>query len=205
MMTLTLRALLMKTLVNVVMASTASVVFATPIAIANDNTPSVIDDFSDSVLATTGHERQFLDDSLAGGSTSAKHTIDSGVLHVTGELVPPRGQPGWASSVLPLNTVGLPFDASAHTGIKLRLKVSKGNVSVSANSTEVTNFDYHAVSVAVRADGQFHEVTIPFSDMKRMWSEQTALNPKTLNSLSIVAYSMQKAAFDFEVDDVRFY
>ena len=63
----------------------------------------------------------------------------------------------------------------------------------------------HGAPIVVKADGDFHEVLVPFSAMKRTWSEQTALDPHTLNSLSIVAYSMQKAAFNFEVDDVGFY
>lgn len=202
-MTLTLKTLLYKTAANLILASAASFMLSMPYAVASDS--SVIDDFSNSALASTGFDRQFLNDSLSGGKTSTKQLIEHGTLHVTGELVPPRGQPGWASSVIPLSTEGEVFDASAYEGIQLRVKVTQGNLSISANSTEVTNFDYHAAALVVTADGQFHDVAIPFSSMKRMWSEQTALNPKTLNSLSIVAYSMQKASFDFEVDDVRFY
>jgi hypothetical protein len=69
----------------------------------------------------------------------------------------------------------------------------------------VTNYDYHAAPIAVAADGKFHEVKIPFESMKRAWSEQTPLNTATLNSLSIVAFSLQPASFDFELDEVSFY
>jgi hypothetical protein len=41
--------------------------------------------------------------------------------------------------------------------------------------------------------------------MKRAWSAQTPLNPKTLISLSLVAFDVQNGAFDFEIDEVRFY
>ena len=78
-------------------------------------------------------------------------------------------------------------------------------IPLGTNSTDVTNFDYHAAQVNAKADGEFHEVKIPFKSMKRAWSEQTALNTKTIASLSIVAFDIQKAAYDFELDEVSFY
>ena len=41
--------------------------------------------------------------------------------------------------------------------------------------------------------------------MRRAWSEQTELNTTTLSGLSIVAFSLQAAAFDYELDEVGFY
>lgn len=166
---------------------------------------SAVDDFSDEKNNSLGIPRQFLNDTLAGGSTTTEQKVSGGVLSVKGEIVPPRGQPGWASSILPLDPHGQAQDASTFEGIRLLVKINKGNLSISANSTEVTNFDYHAAPVMVRADGKFHEVKIPFTSMKRAWSQQTQLNTATINSLSIVAFSPQKDAFDFEVDDVSFY
>lgn len=194
-----------KAFTQLVMAGAVSVLLATPCAQADNQVNTTIDDFSDSSVASTGFDRQFLDDTLAGGSTTTTQLISNGILRVEGDITPPRGQPGWASTVIPLSAMGQPFDASAHKGIRLLIKVTSGNVSLSANSTLVTNFDYHAAPIVVKADGDFHEVHVPFSAMKRTWSEQTALDPHTLNSLSIVAYSMQRAAFNFEVDDVGFY
>jgi hypothetical protein len=66
------------------------------------------------------------------------------VLNAKAKIVPPRGQPGWASEVLLLDPQGLPVDASQYEGIRLRVRIHKGALSVSANSTEVTNYDYHA-------------------------------------------------------------
>lgn len=170
-----------------------------------DTLNRAIDDFSDAQNNNLGIARQFLNDSLSGGSTKTKQSVSGGVLSVKGEIVPPRGQPGWASSVLPLGPEGLPQDASAFEGIRLLIKVNKGNISISANSTEVTNFDYHTAPIAVASDGKFHEVKIPFASMQRGWSEYTQLNTTTINSLSIVAFSPQKGDFDFEVDEVSFY
>lgn len=166
---------------------------------------SVIDDFDNTNDNNLGIPRMSISDTTAGGSTTTELAVTSGVIKVKGEIVPPRGQPGWSSLVLPLGPMGEPQDASKFDGIKLLVKINSGNVSISANSTEVTNFDYHTAIVAVASDGQFHEVSIPFDSMKRMWSEQTSLNTQTLNSLSIVAFGMQKTAYDFEIDEVSFY
>ncbi|MFC1777676.1 CIA30 family protein [Pseudomonadota bacterium] len=164
-----------------------------------------IDDFSDPKNNSLGFERQFVDDTVAGGQTRMEHGFEKGVFSAKGEISPPRGQPGWASTVLLLETQGLPQDASVYEGIRLLVRVNKGKLSISANSSEITNFDYHAAQVTRQSDGEFHEVMIPFTDMKRAWSEQTKLNTKTLTSLSIVAFDIQQGSFDFEIDEVSFY
>lgn len=97
------------------------------------------------------------------------------------------------------------MDASAYQGIRLRLRINEGNLSVSANSTDVTNFDFHAALVRPLPGGEFHEVRIPFSSMKRGWSEQTPLDASTLASISLVAYDLKAGAFDYEIDEVGFY
>ena len=165
----------------------------------------ILDNFSDQTKNSFGVERQFLNDSIAGGQTNSSQTIIDGKLQIKGNLVPPRGQPGWASTVFLLNPDNTATDLSRFQGVKLSLKVNKGNVSISANSTEVTNFDYHAAFVTVQADNNFHEVTIPFSSMKRTWSEQTQLNKQTINSLSLVAFAMKQEPFDFAVNEISFY
>lgn len=165
----------------------------------------VVDDFSNAQQTTLGFPRYFVNDTMAGGNTKTEQEIVKGVISTKGEIIPPRGQPGWASIALPLEAQGTPKDASAFEGVRLLIKVNNGNLSVSANSTEITNFDYHVAPFAVAADGEFHEVKIPFSSMKRNWSEQLPLNTKTLNSISITAYDMAKGRFDFAVDEVSFY
>lgn len=165
----------------------------------------LIDDFNDISNDSLGLPRQFLNDSIAGGGTTTAQEVNQGIFLAKGEIVPPRGQPGWAGMVLPLNSQNQPQDASAYKGVRLLIKVNAGNMSISANSTEVSNFDYHAAPIMVAADGKFHEVKIPFDTMKRAWSEQTPLNTKTIASLSIVAFGLQKGAFDFALDEVGFY
>jgi hypothetical protein len=169
------------------------------------NLNPLIDDFSDATNNNLGIPRHFLNDTVAGGATTTAQEVSKGVIAAKGEITPPRGQPGWASMILPLDAHSLPQDASAFEGIRLLISINTGNISISANSTEVTNFDYHAAPVTVTADGKFHEVKIPFAAMKRVWSEQTPLNTKTINSISIAAYGMEKSTFDFALDEVSFY
>jgi len=177
---------------------------AAPCSLAETMSP-IVDDFSDPENNSLGIPRQYVNDTVSGGGTSTEQSVSDGVLSVTGEIVPPRGQPGWSSAILILDPQGMPQDASAFEGIRLLVKVNKGNISVSANSTDVQNFDYHAAPVLAKSDGKFHEVKIPFASMKRGWSEQTPLNTKTISGLSIVAFGMQKGSYDFQLDEVGFY
>ncbi len=172
---------------------------------AAEGLDSLVDDFSNAEVSSMGAPRQFLNDTMAGGGTSMSPKVSGGILSVSGDIAPPRGQPGWASSVLMLDPQGLPRDASAFEGVRLLIKINKGMISVSANSTDVTNFDYHAALIPAKSYGEFHEVKIPFKSMKRAWSEQTALNIKTISSLSIVAFDVQNGSYDFELDEVEFY
>jgi hypothetical protein len=59
--------------------------------------------------------------------------------------------------------------------------------------------------IATPTDGKFHEVKIPFDSMKRTWSEQITLNKQSINSISLVAFSLQKAPFSYEIDELSFY
>lgn len=164
-----------------------------------------IDNFDHQQTNSLGIARLHMSDAVAGGNTTTVPTVADGVLHIKGEILPPRGQPGWASTVLPLGPEGQNQDASQFEGIRVVIKVDTGNISISANSTEITNFDYHTKPIPVAADGQFHEVKIPFKTMKRVWSEQTPLNTKTLHSLSIVAFNTQAGVYDYAIDEVSFY
>ncbi|MBC3765520.1 CIA30 family protein [Neptunicella marina] len=199
----------MKNLNNPLQASVKTLAFLPLLAfscnVLSATLPAIVDDFSHAQQTQSGLQRQFMNDSVAGGNTHTNNKISSGIMYLKGDITPPRGQPGWASSILPLAEMGMPQDASQYTGLRLLVKINSGTMSVSANSTEVTNYDYHASPVSVVADGQFHEVKIPFTSMKRGWSEQTPLNAATLNSISITAFAMQKASFDFEIDEIGFY
>lgn len=188
----------LKLVASLAIAASSQLTFASPV-------PATLDDFSDAQKSSQGIDRLFLDDTTAGGQTTTSHAVANGILSAKGDIAPPRGQPGWASAIFLLDPQGTPADASSFEGIRLLVRINKGNLSISANSSEVTNFDYHAATLTRQRDGEFHEVKIPFSTMKRTWSEQTPLNPETIVSLSVVAFDMQKGSFDFEVDEIGFY
>lgn len=165
----------------------------------------LVDDFKSATRSSLGIERVFLTDQTAGGGTTNDVQVSKGVMQVTGDLLPPRGQPAWSSSVFPLGQQNANQDASLYQGIRLVVRVNKGSLSLSANSTKVTNFDYHTAPVIVPSDGKFHQVDVPFETMKPVWSQQTELDPKTLASLSVVAFSLQPSSYDFELEHVSFY
>ena len=118
----------------------------------------LVDDFSDAKNNSLGIQRQFINDTVAGGKTTTQQSVSQGVISIKGKLDPARGQPGWASTVLPLGDQNQPQDASAFEGIRLLVKINSGSFTVSANSTKITNFDYHAAPIATTADVKFHEV-----------------------------------------------
>lgn len=167
--------------------------------------PALLDNFENPAASNVGTARMFIDDTSAGGKTETSYEIQDGKLVASGTITPPRGQPGWASMALLLNPDGSPADLSDYQGVALKIRVDKGNLSVSANSTEVTNFDYHAAPIARDGSKEFRDVRIDFSDMKRAWSAQTKLNLETIVSISVVAFDIQPGPFAFEIEEIRFY
>ncbi|MDQ8184988.1 CIA30 family protein [Pelagicoccus sp. SDUM812002] len=167
--------------------------------------PQLVDDFSNPDANSLGLPRLFADDSSAGGKTTTDYLVSEGTLEAKGDIQPPRGQPGWASTVFLLEATGQPQDLSEYEGIQLKIRIEKGNLSISANSSEITNFDYHAAPIARKAGDTFQEVKVPFASMRRAWSEQTELNTETIASLSLIAYDMQPGSFAFEVEEIGFY
>ncbi len=169
-----------------------------------DAVPALLDDFSDPKNTPSGIARIVVDDAAVGGSSHLTHTTSDGVLVVNGGIKPARGQPGWAGLVLLLSSDGTAVDLSGFQGIRLRVHVRQGSLSISANSTEVDNFDYHA-RLLPRSHTGPQEVHIPFADMKRMWSEPTPLRPETIASISLAAVGMQSGDFGFDLDEIGFY
>ncbi|GLR71704.1 CIA30 family protein [Agaribacter marinus] len=170
-------------------------------------TPSalLIDDFSQHDNTSLGTSRIFVSDTSVGGNSTMDFHLSEGVIQVSGDIMPPRGQPGWSSMVLLLNEAEQVVNASMYKGIKLRIQINSGAVSISANSADVSNFDYHSAQVITQIDGEFHDIKIPFTSMKRMWSEQTQLNTKALNSLSIVAFGLKQTKYEFAIEEISFY
>jgi hypothetical protein len=168
-------------------------------------TPLLLDDYSDPKRNKNGIERLLIDDKGAGSSSQATQKCENGVLLVKGDLVPGRGVPAFISLVSLLSADGKPKDMSGYQGVRLRVKVTKGILCVQVGSSEITNYDYHTGAPIAGKRGEFQEVRVAFKDMKRAWSEQTALNLKSITSVNLVSFGMAKDAFVYEVDEIGFY
>ena len=175
-----------------------------PVQAQDGAIPALLDDFSNAKNTTAGLARLVVDDASVGGTSRLRQAFSDGVLTVEGEITPARGQPGWTGLVLLLTPSGGPADLSRYEGVRLRVRVDKGNLAVSANSSEVDNFDYHSKLIP-RSRADFEEVRIPFRDMKRAWSEQTTLRPETVGSISLTVVGMQAGPFAYAIDEIGFY
>lgn len=167
--------------------------------------PKLLDDYSDPTRNKNGVERLLIDDKTAGSKSQATQTCENGVLSVKGDLVPGRGVPAFISEVSLLSAEGKPQDMTGYTGVRLRVKVIKGILAVQVATAVITNFDYHASAPIAGNGGEFQEVRIPFKDMKRAWSEQTALDLKTVTSVNLVSFALARDTFAYEVDEIGFY
>jgi len=165
--------------------------------------PATLDEFSNETLTSLETPRLLFTDAEIGGKSEAKLSHEDGILRVEGEIVPARGQPGFISLVLLLSTSGEAQDLSAYKGIRLRIRVLKGGLQVLAASSLVDNFDFH--TAAVQRSGKFKEIKVPFSDLKRVWSEQTPLDLATIISINLVASNIQPGPFSYEIDEIGFY
>jgi hypothetical protein len=169
------------------------------------NYPSLLDDFSDSAHTHSGAQRLLVDDKAMGSQSHATQACANGVLSVQGELVPGRGLPAFISVPLLLSTDAQAQDLSAYEGVRIRVKILKGILSVQVASSEIQNFDFHTSGPVTAKRGEFQEVRVPFKTMKRAWSEQIPLNLKTITAVNLVSFGLAKDAFAYEVDEIGFY
>ncbi len=173
-------------------------------ALAVPAAPALVDDFADANQTTTGSARHLIDDQAMGSHSQGTVSCDHGILTVQGSLAPGRGVPAFMSLVLLVSPDGQPRDVSAFHGIRLRVKVNKGTLSVQAGSSAIENYDFHS-SPLPAGTGEFQELRIPFKEMKRAWSEQTPLDLQTVISVNLVAFGMARSDFSYAVDEVGFY
>lgn len=167
--------------------------------------PQVLDDYSDPQRSKTGVERVFVTDAGVGGSSKAVPVCTNGVLAVKGELSPGRGMPAFVSQVCLLAAGGMPKDLSAYQGLRVRLRGVQGVLAVQVATTDVKNFDYHTSSPLAVKPGGFQDISIPFKDLKRAWSEPTALNLKSVTSINLVSFGTARGSFAYEIDELGLY
>lgn len=172
---------------------------------ASASAPKLLDDYSDAKRNQNGLERLLIDDKTAGSQSRATMKCENGVLSVSGELIPGRGAPAFISVASVLAPEGKPQDMTGYEGVRLRVKVLKGGLSVQVATSVITNYDFHASAPIAGQGGDFQEVRIPFKTMRRAWSEQTALDLKTVTSVNLVAFALARDTFAYEVDEIGFY
>lgn len=166
--------------------------------------PALVDDFANTAQTARGAGRLLFTDKDAGSQSQATQRCTDGVLVVQGELKPGRGAPAFISIPLLLSADAKPEDVGAYTGVRLRVKLTQGTLTVQVSSADVDNYDYHSAPVVAKR-GEFAEVRVPFADLKRAWSAQTPLNVRLVTSVNLVAFAMAPGAFAFEVDEIGFY
>ncbi|AOS43254.1 Complex I intermediate-associated protein 30 (CIA30) [Lacunisphaera limnophila] len=176
-----------------------------PITARATATPAILDTYSNDKQNAHGVDRLLFDDKGAGGQSHATQKSADGILQVEGELIPGRGAPAFISLVSLLTPDAKPQDLTGYEGVRLRVKNTKGLLSVQVASTEVQNFDYHTSTPIAAIRGEFQEVRLPFKAMKRAWSEQTVLNLNTITSINLVSFAMARETFSYEVDEIGFY
>ena len=179
--------------------------FLFPLTMGAGGAHALIDDFSDAEHTAAGAVRPVITDKDIGGQSQATASCADGIFAVEGTLVPARGMPAFVSVPLLLSSEAQPQDLSAYEGVRLLVKVKKGLLSVQVSSTEITNFDFHTCAPITRRPETFQEIRIPFSAMKRAWSEQTPLNLRAITSINLVAAGMAPDVFAYEVDEIGFY
>src|SRR3569833_52394 len=166
---------------------------------------ALLDNFSDAQINSVSVPRVLVTDKQIGGHSQATQSCKDGVLTMHGDLDPARGQPAFVSLVSLLSPDGQPHDMSKYQGVRLRVKVLKGMLSVQVGTADITNYDYHTSAPLTRHPDAFMEVKVPFASMKRAWSEQEPINTKTVTSVNLVAVGMAKDSFAYEIDEIGFY
>lgn len=165
---------------------------------------ALVDDFANPTQTARGAMRLLFTDKDAGSQSQATQRCADGLLLVQGELKPGRGAPAFISIPLLLSADAKPEDVGSYAGVRLRVKLTQGTLTVQVASADVDNYDYHSAPVVAKR-GQFAEVRVPFADLKRAWSAHTPLNVKAITSVNLVAFAMAPGAFAFEVDEIGFY
>jgi hypothetical protein len=168
-------------------------------------TPALLDDFSNPTHNAHRVDRLLFDDKGVGSQSHATQKCEHGILKVEGELVPGRGVPAFISVVSLLSPDGKPQDLTGYEGVRLRVKNTKGMLSVQVGSADIQNFDYHASAPLAAKRDEFQELRVPFKDLKRSWSEQVPLNLKSITSVNLVSFAMAKDTFAYEVKEIGFY
>jgi len=167
-------------------------------------TQALLDDFSKTDLTGAfGIQWDRNLDAGFGGKSTLQHEYRDGMLRVWGKLQPAPNAPGLAGFSLDFDKKETPFDVSAFSGIRLRIKSVSGPLFLKLITVGVTNYDYHATSISNSTD--FQELKIPFAQFKQFWSAPTAWTGKDMSGVALWVSGFQPADFEFVIDQIEFY
>ena len=167
-------------------------------------TQALLDDFSKADLTSAfGIQWDRNLDADFGGKSTLQQEYRDGTLRAWGKLQPAPNAPGLAGFSLDFDKKETPFDVSAFSGIRLRIKSISGPLFLKLITSGVTNYDYHATLISNSAD--FQEFKIPFAQFKQFWSAPLTWTGKDIRGIALWVSGFQPAEFEFVVDQIEFY
>jgi imidazolonepropionase-like amidohydrolase len=167
-------------------------------------TQALLDDFSKAGLTSAfGVKWDHNLDADFGGKSTLQHEYRDGALRVWGKLQPAPNAPGLAGFSLDFDKQDTPFDVSAFSGIRLRIKSASGPLFLKLITTGVTNYDYHATLISNAPD--FQELKLPFSQFKQFWSAPIAWTGKDVRGVALWVSGFLPADFEFVIDHIELY
>jgi len=167
-------------------------------------TQAVLDDFSKADFTSAfGIQWDRNLDADFGGKSTLQHEYRDGTLRVWGKLQPAPNAPGLAGFSLDFDKKETPFDVSAFSGIRLRIKSVSGPLFLKLITSSVTNYDYHATLISNSAD--FQELKLPFAQFKQFWSAPLAWTGKDVRGVALWVSGFLPADFEFVIDQIEFF
>lgn len=167
-------------------------------------TQALLDDFEDEDLTSTlGTTWRVYRDAALGGKSTVDYAFSDGLLRVTGQIAPGAGSLGFIELMLPLDEHDAPRDVTPFDGVRVRIRVTEGEVLLKLRSPNVTNFDYHAVILP--ASTAFQELVLPFSAFRQLWSAPVPWTGRQVAGITLSIGGTEAAPFAFEIDELAFF
>ena len=163
-----------------------------------------LDDFSAAGLASTIGEEWSLDiDTAWGGASTLRTEKQGGMLRVLGTMKAGKGMPGLAGISLQLDSLGTFYDVRGYEGIRLRIKVVKGTLTLKLLTAGVKNYDFHAVAIAKKPGMQTLE--LPFATFRQLWSAQIPWSGMDMRGVALWVSGFGAEEYDFTIDSIELY
>lgn len=164
----------------------------------------MLDEFnSNSVVSTSELEWKSDLDTAWGGKSTMSVVYSNGVMQVSGKATPIAGRPALAGLSLAFSD-DAPVDLTAFTGVRVRMKSSTGPLQLKIVTKDISNYDYHAVTIPTIDVPRTLE--FPFTAFKQQWSAPIAWTGKDVGAIALWVSAFGAAAdFDFTIDSIELY